>query len=156
MVLNDKVFIFGTKGAARMIFGVAFFVLIVIGVIHVSAIEYSLYFYYNWLDIPVHFLGGIWVSATALWLILSKEYFSSLRTNRRLLLLTLFSSALFIGLLWEAFEYVFGIAVLNPANYVPDTIKDLFTDVLGSLFLYVYYVRTFGIPLYQVKDLSEQ
>lgn len=107
--------------------GLFFFQLAVIaalGVLHVSALYFSLYWHFVWLDTVSHFLGGVWVALAYGWLMLRLA-------NRRPSLLEIVVAVLCVGLCWEVFEVAFGIP--REANWAFDTALDLLMDVIGGL-----------------------
>ena len=100
-----------------------FAVLCVIGIVDVYANIHFLYWEYRWLDIPVHFLGGLWVALAVLWL--------SYVVKRPLLsIAATIALVLFVGVVWEVYEYFF--VIIHFDNYVFETGKDLCMDVLGG------------------------
>jgi hypothetical protein len=116
-------------------------ILLVVGVVHYFSINNALYFYYQWLDIPVHFLGGLWTGFIFFWFF-SRFSLDFVFVNRKTIIISLMVCALSVGLIWEVFEFFAKIAVLVPDIYLIDTIKDLFTDVLGALVSYIYFIKT--------------
>lgn len=100
----------------------------VLAAIHLIALELYLYWYYLWLDVPVHFLGGVvvtlgvfaayelklplarWVSGT-FWRVLTVVWL--------------------VMIAWEVFEVWAGIPILE--NYPYDTALDLLMGCLGGI-----------------------
>lgn len=90
---------------------------------HFYALANHLYWYYRWLDTPMHILGGAMMGAVLVGLLLRFRPYSYL-----------FGVALgAIG--WEIFEYVFGLSTGQP-NYIWDTLHDVLNDALGALVVY--------------------
>ncbi len=88
-------------------------------------------------DIVVHGLGGLGIGY--LLLFVAQKILPTYISFWKVFLFVLFSS-LFIGLMWEIFEYIYDIAVIPREDYVTDTLMDLFMDIFGSLtatFLYL-------------------
>ncbi len=86
--------------------------------LHLIGMEHSLYFYYWWYDVLLHFLGG---SALAfLMLIFTKSWKKTI------------IGMLILAAGWEVFEYVLHIAVMEGQDYILDTIKDFVMDLLGA------------------------
>lgn len=98
-------------------------VVLLVAAVHLSAMEWYLYWYFPWLDLLTHFLGGLWVALAASWLI---AY-----TGREATLLRIIAAAMLIGIGWELFEFFAGIP--REANYVFDTSLDLSMDFCGGL-----------------------
>lgn len=116
--------------------------LVALGVIHVLAIEFYLYWEYLWLDIPMHLLGGI---TTVLGLSILPLFKIRFFEERNTLRNTLFV-VLCIGILWEVFEYVVGFSVYEP-GFVVDTVLDIIMDLIGGALGYgiVQSVQAFSI-----------
>ncbi len=115
-----------------------FTALITLALVHVVATEFYLYWRYAWLDIPMHFLGGV-VCIFGLAILpffrirIPKRY----RTRFAYLIF-----AFLIGVLWEIFEYVYDIMNVNTlTDLIVDTGMDLTFDILGALFGYTFIQR---------------
>ena len=97
----------------------------------------KLYWYYTiwYFDMPMHFLGGLWLGLFFIYVFSRKE--PSFDLNFKLIL-TILLAVLFIGVLWELFE----IYVNNDIGQIPfnllDTISDLFCDLAGGTFAILY------------------
>lgn len=100
-------------------------ILAIIAVVHILAIQNDWYWYYVWLDVPVHFLAGIWVALSVLWLC----FVFNKRTIRSL---SIFLIVLLVGVAWEIFEVLGGISTGQP-NYMFDTSLDVLMDMTGGL-----------------------
>lgn len=107
----------------RTLFFLQAAVLALVGAVHVVAIQYYLYWHYIWLDIPVHFLGGVWAALVALWFI------AAFGLPQRVLLVMAAVLAISIG--WEVFEVMAGVPM--EANFALDTSIDLTMDTLGAV-----------------------
>lgn len=106
----------------------AFFVALVIAVLHILAVAFYLYSFYWWFDIPLHFLGGLSVGLTALYWRGRIAPFAAAA-----------GAALAFGLMWELFEYAAGITLNGIGSYPLDTVKDLFLDAAGGLLAYLFH-----------------
>lgn len=101
-----------------------------IAVANVFAQIYYWYWRMPWLDIPMHFLGGMWLAGAVLWY----RYFRHSDSPLSLLstLKSAVGAAIVVGLAWEIFEaYVSYMSGAAP-NDMPDTIGDLFSDIAGG------------------------
>ncbi|KND49989.1 MAG: putative membrane protein (4 TMH) [Parcubacteria bacterium C7867-008] len=107
----------------RWLLGTLLLALILLGV-HLYALQNYLYWYYRWLDTPVHILGGTMMGAFIV------GVFIKYRPYTYLLGIALGA----IG--WELFEYYFGIST-GQTRYVWDTLHDILNDVIGAVALYV-------------------
>ncbi len=83
---------------------------------HYALLNYW-YWEYWWLDILMHFFGGLLIALGA-----------SLALQRWAHIIL---AVLVIGVLWEVFEYVIGISIREP-NFVLDSSLDLFADIVGG------------------------
>ena len=98
----------------------------ILGVVHVVATSFYLYWTYPWLDIPLHALGGAVVSLG--FLVLFHAYVHG--HFGKGLAVTL-GAVLAVGAVWEVFEFVSVIAGSEP-GYVQDTILDFVMDLAGG------------------------
>lgn len=99
------------------------FVIVVIGVVHVTALQHSLYWHYVWLDVPVHFLAGLWLALAGSWMLL--------RGGQKMEVSTVFSIVVVLGLAWEIFEFAAGVPIEE--SFALDTVIDLTMDVFGGV-----------------------
>ena len=94
-----------------------------LAVLHTYALDTYLYWRFVWLDVPVHFVGGL---AIAMLLI------GVLQTFRPVAFLLLIVVAI-AG--WEVFEFV--IQTQREANFVFDSSLDVLMGALGALVAYI-------------------
>lgn len=92
-----------------------------------------------WFDIPMHILGGIFLS-----LISGAIFFKKLKsfsTKEKMVFILLF--VLMVGIGWEIFEYVTQAIIkgVQLANF-PDSIKDLLMDVVGGVIGFLFVLAT--------------
>jgi hypothetical protein len=117
-----------------------FLAALIVGVLHVFAVIFSLYVFYGWFDIPMHFFGGFLAGLFAVWTVFyAKEGALEPRTLWKTIL-TAFLGSLLVGLIWEFFEYAYGLTGNALGSYALDTIKDLIMDMLGGLTAGAYLV----------------
>lgn len=103
-----------------------------IACLHVGAEYFHLYWRYRWLDIPMHFLGGVWLGMLGVWCWHAVR--SDMPSYARVVVVAC-STAFMLGCVWEAYEYavfVWGGSAL-PSNYAGDTALDLLMDLTGAL-----------------------
>lgn len=96
-----------------------------------AATYWDLYFFVWWLDIPMHLLGGFWISAATITYRLSRN--SSGGGDATLVLLAYaLVATLLIGLGWELFEW--SVDRVNGLIHFDllDTLGDLANDVIGA------------------------
>ena len=107
----------------RALFFLQAAVILVIGVVHVAALRWSLYWHFIWLDLPMHFLGGAWVALISVWFLGLRHY--------RVRFFPILFAVLLVGIGWEIFEHLAGVPVED--NFVLDTSLDLFMDLFGGI-----------------------
>lgn len=110
-----------------IVLSLLFFSVLILGTVHVLALEFSLYFYFVWLDIPVHALGGI-VVALALFSLYATQSFVP---ERYLEFVPTILIVFIVGLSWEAFEIWAGIPLLED-DFEKDLVYDLVMDMVGA------------------------
>ena len=109
---------------------ILFFIsLVVLGITHNIAMQFSLYWIYLWLDIPMHFLGGLVVALG----FLSASEVHTKESYKRGLLLTL-AVVFAVGACWEFFEYATDLISYERLQHtlLSDIVGDLIADLLGG------------------------
>lgn len=106
-----------------------------------AAYYWHLYFYYPWLDVPMHFVGGLWIT-----LYLLSWYYTASRTKKKerapLFVLTYaLAVTLVIGVLWEVFEFSVDTIIEFSQHNPGDTLLDLVMDAIGALFGAYVFLR---------------
>ncbi len=97
---------------------------------------FSWYWRIPWFDMPMHFLGGLWVGSVALWF-----YSRSVSTQYLQAFLVSIGAVLVVGGLWEIFEFsVDTIVSVSDQNGVLDTISDVMFDIIGGVIATTYFV----------------
>jgi len=92
---------------------------------HTNGIERGWYWEYPWLDLLMHFWGGVIVGLLVLW---GSERVWGVRLSLAAVVL----AALFVGIAWEVFEYALGLIEVPRDVYIKDTAIDLILDTLGG------------------------
>ncbi len=78
----------------------------------------------------MHFLGGLTLAIFVAWILrIESRSFKSF--------LKLLVCVMFLGVGWEVFEYVFGIAA-PPEEYLADTSLDIIMDTIGLVAAYYH------------------
>ncbi len=118
----------------------------VLAIAHMFAQHLHLYWIYRWLDIPMHFLGGVWVGLAALWL----WYYSGMgrragAVQRRPFLVALGGGVAF-GFLWECSDFLVWSLIVGafPENYALDSVLDIAMDAVGACAAYVIFRYLMG------------
>lgn len=109
------------------------FVLIIFAV---QGIATYFYWYWRiwWFDMPMHFLGGLWVGLSMLWLFFLSGRFgqNGKRTTGIIFAVGIFS-VFVIAILWEVFEYIVQLLFPSGTPYdMLDTLSDIFWGVTGG------------------------
>jgi len=89
----------------------------------------------------MHFLGGLWVALTALWIFCYFGHISSIINYKTKIFFIVFLAIFIIGISWEIFELVGKITFMDDVGYWTDTFGDLFNDFLGGMVAYFYFIR---------------
>ena len=126
----------------QKIFITSFIVLVSVAILNYAGIKYNLYWIYNWYDIVMHMLGGLWVSLFSMSIFI---YFfrdvSNPDYNKNILKIVLFA-LLFMTLSWEVFELLGKITFLSDGKlYWFDTIKDIIDGFIGGIGGYYFYTK---------------
>lgn len=104
-----------------------------LAVIHFFATKFFLYWKYFWFDIPMHVFGGVCVAFGFAIL----PFFRIQLPSRYTTLKGYIGAVLCVGILWEVFEYFFGLSGFAVQNdFIFDTVKDLIMDMLGGVIAY--------------------
>lgn len=119
---------------------IIFILSVALATTHLIALRLSLYWALDWLDMAVHFAGGVLVSLGTLWVVFLSRYVPPRRESVRSAVLWALAAGLAFGISWEVFEVMAGIPIEH-GNYALDTALDLAMDVVGSLTASVAYAR---------------
>ncbi len=106
-----------------------FGVLVLTGILNTIGTSLYLYWTVIWFDMIMHFLGGLFVSL--FFFSLFSFFRSGLSYVEKLVLGLVFS--ILVGLVWEYYELIIGVADLRDVGYWPDTGMDIVMDTLGAL-----------------------
>ncbi len=121
--------------------------LVFILTVHAIAILNHWYWTYSWIDMPMHFLGGILAAMLFFWVNLKFDYLTKLPNYLITVILSLSFVAL-IGVLWEFSEFFYDIFISSRGYSdflklgAADTLGDLFFDLLGGLAASIIYLIT--------------
>ena len=125
-----------------------FFIILLIIIIHSLAIFLGLY---NTkpvvIDIPQHFLAGIFFSLFFL-MILEKKSIDYLKSSRLILFISLLGVSLLGSFLWELLELILlnfftkvAYELYTYSSTVSDSLTDMYAGVLGGLATYLYIIK---------------
>lgn len=109
----------------------------ILAIFSVQIIATAFYWYWRipWFDIPMHFLGGMWVGMSVLWFYLFSGKIKNVATQGKFrIFITVVISVFLVAFLWEVFEYVVFIMIPHGAPYnMPDTLGDILFGVFGGI-----------------------
>ena len=112
-----------------------------IAIFHYFSLKYSWYWTYRWLDIPVHIVGGFWVSLSALWVSLHVSHIDSIYGYKKKALFVMLSSVLIVAILWELFELIFNVTSLQSVGYWQDSLSDIINGFVGGIISFLYFIK---------------
>lgn len=115
--------------------------ILLISVFHYLSLRYSWYWTFRWLDIPVHIVGGFWVSLSALWVSLYISHIDSILGYKRKALIVMLTSVLVVAILWEIFELIFHVTSVNSVGYWQDTLSDISNGFVGGIISFTYFIK---------------
>jgi hypothetical protein len=101
--------------------------------VHNFAVATSLYWYYSWFDIVMHFWGGMLV-VLGVYALCSLKHVPLKPSS-----LIIFATLTTIMVLWEVFEWKVGL--FNPRTHLFDTAKDMSVGLIGGLVGYFAAIR---------------
>lgn len=121
-----------------------------IAVLHTVATVFSLYWTLWWYDMPLHFLGGVFITLLVLWVWFLSGYVVAPTATTPATRVFLFTVLwlIVIGIGWEAFERALG-HTWSVEGYWLDTGIDIALDIIGGavgfLFFRNKYMNTHGV-----------
>ncbi len=104
-----------------------------VALINAIAVEWHLYHYIWWLDMPMHVISGMWVALMGLTL-----YYRGARPvlktrSTEFVIAFALATVLIVGLAWEVYEFAIGHMIANTVDGLRDTLSDLCDDFIGGL-----------------------
>ena len=110
------------------------FLILLIFLLNFLAMKFYWYLSIWYFDMPMHFLGGVWLGLASIYLFSLKD--GSLKS-----IFKIFFIILLVGIGWEAFEILVNkLTIQDPFNTL-DTISDICFDLAGGLFTILYFLR---------------
>jgi hypothetical protein len=126
----------------QKIFIYSFIVLILVAIFNYLGTNYYFYITYDWYDIPMHILGGLWVSLFTIFLYTLYYKNTLIKENRKRILSIVCIALLFMTISWEMFEIISKITLPSDgALYWIDTIKDITDGYIGGMIGYFFYIK---------------
>ena len=134
----------------KTIFGLLIFILI----LHALATVNFWYLRIFWFDMPMHFLGGLWVATVYFYIGFNGRWMKFL-TDAIMVL----AFVALVGVFWEFFEFVSDFLVESKRSGLfqagaADTLSDLFFDLLGGAAIFVIYkIKMFNNKVNKIRYL---
>jgi len=107
---------------------------LLLAVVNGRAMYFHLFYHYWWFDIPMHFIGGLWLAFIALAYYYSPRLAEPKPHGDPSVLIIGVLFALFVGLAWELFEFSLDTFVTFAPHDMNDTLNDLLNDMIGAVF----------------------
>lgn len=117
------------------------FVSIIFAVLVFFAYKYNLFWKYKWLDIPAHFLGGLWIGLTSLWIFCYFDRINSIKNYKLKSFLIVLSAVLIITIFWKLFELTTGISSIHNKSYFTNSLYDTLNGLIGGIVAYLYFIK---------------
>ena len=111
---------------------------ILVGVLHGFAVAKSLYWVYDWFDIMMHFLGGLFVALVGIYLYERFQKESFFTSPPSIILFNIIIFVFIAGLLWETSELLLGVTYTDKEMYGSDTKLDFVMNTVGAIAGYFY------------------
>lgn len=92
-----------------------------------------------WFDIPMHYLGGLWLALAVAYFFPPKE--GSLKS-----ILGTIAGVLFFAIAWEVFEYFVDENIARNGFDIHDTLSDICFDLAGAFTALFYFFKRIIIP----------
>jgi len=118
------------------VFALAIFLLFVFDAV---AIYFSWYYYYEWIDIPVHITGGFILALLFYYLTFANRWtrhLVGLVRSKDVIFTVMTFWVLVVAIGWEIVEFVAGRTRLSP-KFPVDTFTDISVTVLGAYVAYL-------------------
>ncbi len=121
-----------------------FFPPVLVLIIHTILMLFGIYSTHDWIDIPMHFIGGFSVAVTFTLILKSLQRNDLLGKMNLLVFLTfVVSLTAFTAVLWEFWEFLADVFVSLGAQLgIADTMLDLFLGILGGLFGFLFTYKS--------------
>jgi asparagine N-glycosylation enzyme membrane subunit Stt3 len=123
----------------KSLFKTSLWLVAIIFILNSLAMKFYWYFTIWWFDMPMHFLGGVFIGFVSIAAYV--KYFAKEKPSAARIAWTVFFSVLIIGVLWEIFESGVNFLTVSQQNPILDTWSDIAYDIAGGLFAAFYYLR---------------
>lgn len=106
---------------------------LLVGLLHLIASIYHLYWSIYEFDSLVHFFGGMALSTFFLWFYFFSHFFNPQKRTLIKFLIVSILGAMLVSVAWEIFELIFKQTMVQKIDYAYDTRMDLTMDFLGAM-----------------------
>jgi len=114
---------------------------LVLLVVSLANIELSLYQKFQWLDIPMHMAGGVWLSLLFFYIFCYRYPIFDYKKSVFVSILASLAFVALLGLLWEFYEY--GTELIFHPTWpmtIADTLGDLMNDLIGAFLASLWFL----------------
>lgn len=117
--------------------------------LHITALQNHLYFVYWWFDMVIHFLTGLTISLTLVYVVRDRmpTRINDITASVTVALPVVLTFA--VG--WEVFELYSKLVYARGFYYMVDTLIDIFMGLLGGM-IGVLYISTFITTSWQKQQ----
>ncbi len=125
----------------QRIFLISLIVLVILAIMHFFGLKYEIYFSFEKYDIPMHILGGLWISLTVFWLFPFVSSKCSIKNYKVRSFLTGLLIVIVVALAWDAFELISGLTHTSDSVFLKDTVGDLVCAIIGLIIGFIYFLN---------------
>ena len=137
----------------KPLFWEMFLFVVCMGALNAVALYFFLYWKIKEFDSLVHFVAGVAVSLSILWLYFCSSLFNPAKRNFKDFIFISIFGIIAVGVFWEIFELATGVTSVTDFEYYYDTILDLVMDTLGALVGCLYgYSKELEIKKSQIEN----
>jgi len=128
----------------KKLFKILAYLIFLLFLLNYVASKFYWYFSIWWVDMPMHFLGGLCAGFAVIWFLSFKKLSFDLLFSTQAVwnfIFKIFLGVLLIGVLWEFFEILFNNIIAQNSFNIFDTISDVFFDLAGGIFAILYFLK---------------
>lgn len=129
--------------SSRKILFYSLFIIGLVAALHISAMNFYLYWSYAWFDYLVHFLAGVGGGLAAFACLFNQRSPLKNRGPVSKFILTV-SALMFWGVAWEYFEYKNGWLDHHESSWQLDVLMDLLMDFSGAVLATIFSLKKHG------------
>ena len=103
-------------------------------IVNYFATKFHYYSSIWWFDMPMHFMGGLWLGLVFMWFFWGQEF------NYKLVL-KIILGVLIVGVSWEIFEVILNSYTIRDPFSTLDTVSDICFDLAGGFISIFYFAK---------------